>query len=593
MLLPYNVDRPARQIPYVTYVLMAINIFVFFVTVFISNVNLPADRVQGKAGIESVLKDRVKVRAAMKELLSQLRSRGLSISTESSDDATIDEMVDSMQPKARKFLAAQVAARENTEEGYDLYWKIKNSDATYVMEPHYSALDVFAYRPGDSSVIGKIVGLFGSMFLHGSLDHIIGNMLFLWVFGRAIEDALGPRVYLGAYLLCGIAATLLYHIMTMQFSPDAMQVPSFGASGAIMGVLGLFAPRFYRTPVRAYFMPVFLVASVIVSGMLYYLTHDVGISSFLAIFVTGGILYAYRHNLPWAIRKYPAAWFIGAWIGYSDLYPAIHALTWGKGTDTGDGTAHWAHIGGFFFGMMYAVLIGAHKEGKHEFMLEDAEKAYNLGDMIGAVSYSQNVLEREPGNPNAYEIMGKAWMKQSREEEALDNLEISIDNYLRIGEREKAAAAYLMTLEKYPLFILKSESQLAIGNQLAKECNFKAAAENLIKIPYTFPDAKEGEVALLRGAQLYFQHMNEPQKALQLLQYFWQKYPESQWMPQVERTWKMAQHQIEQDAQEKARIAAEEQAAAAESSVSSAPQRVRAVAPSVELEPVRPGNSKK
>ena len=164
--------------------------------------------------------------------------------------------------------------------------------------------------------------------------------------------------------------------------------------------------------------------------------------------------------------------------------------------------------------------------------------------MAGAVSYSQSVLEREPGNPGAYEVLSKAYMKQNNENDALDNFELAIENYLRIGERGKAAACYLAALEKYPRFILQAPTQLAIGNQMAKNYSFKEAAETLVKIPYTFPDAPEGEVALLRSSQIYLQYLNQPQTTVQLLQFFLQKYPESQWMPQVERAWKMAHHQL-------------------------------------------------
>jgi hypothetical protein len=81
---------------------------------------------------------------------------------------------------------------------------------------------------------------------------------------------------------------------------------------------------------------------------------------------------------------------------------------------------------------------------------------------------------------------------------------------------------------------------------MAKNYSFKEAAETLVKIPYTFPEAAEGEVALLRSSQLYLQYLNQPQTTVQLLQFFLQKYPESQWLPQVERAWKMAHHQLMQ-----------------------------------------------
>jgi membrane associated rhomboid family serine protease len=395
--------------------------------------------------------------------------------------------------------------------------------------------------------VGRLLVLVGSMFLHGSFDHILGYMLFLWIFGRAVEDALGPRVYLGAYLLCGIAATLLHHIMTQFFAPDSMMIPSFGASGAIAGVMGLFAPRFYRTPVRVfYLLPTALIGGGIAFGVLYLIaaliTGDPIASAFLAFAGVLAGLYFFGKTWAWGAFNAPAAFFLGFYVGWFDLRPAIYSLA--SGGDVGDGVAHWAHIGGFLFGVMYALLIGAQNEGKQEFMLEDAEKAFNLGDMAGAVSYSQSVLEREPGNPGAYEVLSKAYMKQNSENDALDNFELAIENYLRIGERGKAAACYLMALEKYPRFILQTPTQLAIGNQMAKNYSFKEAAETLVKIPYTFPDASEGEVALLRAAQIYLQYLNQPQTTVQLLQFFLQKYPESQWLPQVERAWKMAHHQL-------------------------------------------------
>jgi len=82
--------------------------------------------------------------------------------------------------------------------------------------------------------------LFTSMFMHGGLAHIGGNMLFLWIFGDNIEDRLGHIKYLIFYLLCGIIASLAHVFTTGVFAtdPDSLLVPSLGASGAISGVLG-------------------------------------------------------------------------------------------------------------------------------------------------------------------------------------------------------------------------------------------------------------------------------------------------------------------------------------------------------------------
>jgi membrane associated rhomboid family serine protease len=82
--------------------------------------------------------------------------------------------------------------------------------------------------------------LFTSMFMHGGIAHIAGNMLFLWIFGDNIEDRLGHVRYVIFYLLCGVIASLAHVFTTAAFAGEQadMLVPSLGASGAISGVLG-------------------------------------------------------------------------------------------------------------------------------------------------------------------------------------------------------------------------------------------------------------------------------------------------------------------------------------------------------------------
>jgi membrane associated rhomboid family serine protease len=82
--------------------------------------------------------------------------------------------------------------------------------------------------------------LFTSMFMHGGIAHIAGNMLFLWIFGDNIEDRLGHAKYLVFYLLCGVIASLAHVFTTGVFATQesSLLVPSLGASGAISGVLG-------------------------------------------------------------------------------------------------------------------------------------------------------------------------------------------------------------------------------------------------------------------------------------------------------------------------------------------------------------------
>lgn len=81
--------------------------------------------------------------------------------------------------------------------------------------------------------------LITSMFMHGGLAHLLGNMMYLWIFGDNVEDALGHVKYLCFYLLCGLLASLCHVVSTVVFGQN-LYIPSLGASGAISGMLGAY-----------------------------------------------------------------------------------------------------------------------------------------------------------------------------------------------------------------------------------------------------------------------------------------------------------------------------------------------------------------
>lgn len=92
-----------------------------------------------------------------------------------------------------------------------------------------------------------------SMFLHGSWGHIIGNSLYLWVFGNNVEDSMGRARFLAFYLLTGVLAAAA-HVAVSPSSP----VPTVGASGAISGIMGAYLFLYPRVSVRTFFPPIFL-----------------------------------------------------------------------------------------------------------------------------------------------------------------------------------------------------------------------------------------------------------------------------------------------------------------------------------------------
>jgi len=150
------------------------------------------------------------------------------------------------------------------------------------------------------------IPLFTSMFLHGGLLHILGNMWFLWIFGGQVEDRLGHFTYLVFYLICGLGSG----IAQLAFSWGS-KLPGIGASGAIAGVLGAYIVFFPSSRILT-LVPLFII---------------------------------------WFTAQIPALVFIGLWFAIQFL-SGIGSL----GAASMGGVAWWAHVGGFLLGVLIAQL---------------------------------------------------------------------------------------------------------------------------------------------------------------------------------------------------------------------------------------------
>ena len=115
-------------------------------------------------------------------------------------------------------------------------WRLSVSKGEDILfERHWGVTPGLMFGTNDLGLVERFLPLFTYMFLHGGWSHIIGNMLFLWIFGDDIEDALGHWRFIAFYLLCGMFGALLYCVFTTH-----PQAPLVGASGAIAGVMGAY-----------------------------------------------------------------------------------------------------------------------------------------------------------------------------------------------------------------------------------------------------------------------------------------------------------------------------------------------------------------
>ncbi|TML55783.1 MAG: rhomboid family intramembrane serine protease [Actinobacteria bacterium] len=198
------------------------------------------------------------------------------------------------------------------------FWELKQPGVTvHVFRDGYypCALDGPCHLPPGFQALPWYESVFTGMFMHASWEHILGNMLFLWIFGNNVEDAFGHVAFFFWYVVAGVVAMAAQTYVTLEFAgARSASIPNIGASGAIAGVLGAYFVLFPRARVLT------------------------------LIFIF--------------IREIPAFWFLGIWF-------ALQAWTGGlslEHPETGGGVAFFAHIGGFTFGVASGLfLLQAHR----------------------------------------------------------------------------------------------------------------------------------------------------------------------------------------------------------------------------------------
>ncbi len=170
------------------------------------------------------------------------------------------------------------------------------------------------------------LGMLTSMFLHGSLLHLGGNMWFLWIFGNNIEDRLGPVFFAAFYVLGGLFATAAHYFV----QPDST-IPVVGASGAIAAIMGAYVVWYPNAPIRT---------------LIFYFLRDIS-----------------------------AKWFLGIWF----------VTQFFTGTDSG--VAWMAHVGGFVFGAVVGLVIRESSMGQRKLNRSDDPMEWDYTGGIGRGPY--------------------------------------------------------------------------------------------------------------------------------------------------------------------------------------------------------------
>jgi membrane associated rhomboid family serine protease len=327
-------------------------------------------------------------------------------------------------------------------------------------------------------------------FLHEDVFHLSANMLFLWVFGASVEDALEWKRFLAFFFGAAIVTGMLQVLMT-RIAPGAdPTLPIIGASGAVSAIVGVFAVRFYRSRIRFIGLPIQVPALLLVA---------------LAL--------------------------------ASEMGAAIYKLV-AQG-NASQAVAHWSHIGGFVLGLAVAQLTKQYSAGRQEYMAVDARAAMEKGAPMSAVRRWEAILVTQPDDPDVHLELGRAWLGCGDRDQAISHFRNAIDRLLQAEKKNEAAGAYVELTRIDPKQALESAKHFAVAAALEELGDFRHAAAAFVLLVNQHPEAPETERALLRLGGIYLQRLDSPKEAAGVLAQFLERYPQSDWKSYAE-----AQHKI-------------------------------------------------
>ena len=328
-------------------------------------------------------------------------------------------------------------------------------------------------------------------FLHRDLGHLAGNMAFLWLFGPHVEEALGWEAFLALYLGGGIAAGLL-HMAIVIIRGEFALGPLVGASGAISAILAPFALRFHRAQIRLVWLP----------GLL---------SERLSAGAGRG----------WSFLEVPAVLGLGLWL-LQNVWEGVLSLH--NPNVVAGGTAYWAHLGGFAFGLIAAELTGLLRDGRQDYLLQDTRAA---ASWEAAVRGYRAFLSRAPDNTAVRGELAALLARHGEEDEAARQMAQAVREALRLEAGQAAVGLAGEALRLGLPLALTPRERLRLAGAAEAAGDVPVALWLLQALLAQTPEAPEDEMARLKLGQIL--QKREPAAARAALAGFLEKYPRSEW----------------------------------------------------------------
>ncbi|MBM3476603.1 MAG: rhomboid family intramembrane serine protease [Armatimonadetes bacterium] len=321
--------------------------------------------------------------------------------------------------------------------------------------------------------------LFTMHFIHDAPSplHLAGNMLFLMLFGRHVEDVIGRVWFALLYVLGGVAAAMIQTVSIVLFDRAGMGAPLIGASGAIAALMGVFAVRFYRTKIKVFWM------------------IGIGIVGRAGVWRPTSLL------------------ALGLWGGW-ELAQALFQMGAPNVQEAG-GVAHWAHLGGLAFGALIGVGAGMHRQAQEMYTLKDAYEFFRNGEMKKSADCFAELLREAPDDPDMRHKLAVAYQFSQHATRAMPQYAKAIELYAGGGNLRDACRVFEQVREDpWVAAHLDAEVFWLVADHLAERGAVREALSAFAALANSQPGKPAAENAALRCGDLLLYRLDRPAQAI-------------------------------------------------------------------------------
>ncbi|HPP75388.1 MAG TPA: rhomboid family intramembrane serine protease [Armatimonadota bacterium] len=319
-----------------------------------------------------------------------------------------------------------------------------------------------------------ILNVFTGAFLHADIFHVGGNMLFLWVFGQAVEDRLGIPKFLAVYLGTGVAGSILQAVV--QVSTMGQVGLCIGASGCVMGLLGAYWYLFSWSPVCIFYWIYFYVGTF----------------------------------------QLDAFWVIGLYL-LMDLFNGVISA----GFATGGGVAYFAHVGGGIVGVLFCIAMRAKRDT--DAVSEARALQADLKDMsLLPLHALEPMVEHDPMNPQLLRLLMNAAQKQGKYQ-VVDRAMSAAGPEL--VNKDPALVAYYLKSYRGQVGIYHPAVLMRLAKNLEQRGDKLQTIEIYQLLLDNYPETADAETALYNMAYCYWNGFRDVRNARNCLREMARRFP--------------------------------------------------------------------